>query len=308
MPLAPLQPSGTASYRGAAARRLTECMHWLGSGFDRFGAEPVVPATLVSYQDAGSWLDMADDERLRFIDRRSGDVISLRADLTTQVLALAEPGQRAMYWAQGPVFRDSTMLAGARRERYHASFEILYDDPDFAISYSLLAACWIAARALQDRWVLVLGHTDQLEPLQSRMGGYSIPGISDWPASWRSAGTGEIPACLHAVHQSGLLLPQLRRNRTLPPSRSYYQGWFFRLYVPGGVEPVISGGQYRDPRTEGLIHAGFGLDIEQLAQTGRLPETRISLPETRSLLRADSELGRRCVELWDQGIRTRFAD
>lgn len=72
-------------------------MHWLSHSFDLFGAEPVIPATLVSYQDAGSWLSMTDDERIRFIDRRSGDVISLRADLTTQVLALSDSSQPGLF-------------------------------------------------------------------------------------------------------------------------------------------------------------------------------------------------------------------
>lgn len=282
-------------------------MHWLSQSFDLMGAEPVIPATLVSYQDAGGWLSMADDERIRFIDRRSGDVISLRADLTTQLLALSDAAQPSMVWAQGPVYRDSHAQSGARREKYQATFEILYDSADFAVRYSLLAACWLASRALAEPWTLVLGHTAELEPLREQTGGYAAPSQAEWPTSWAAIAQGSEPECLHWVLQAGLKVPTLRRNRTLPPARSYYQGWFFRIYAADSVEPVISGGQYRDPRAGDVLHAGFGVDVEQLAQQARVLTLHAGQSSAPRVLRRNAaDLAHLCIQSWDQGIHTRL--
>jgi ATP phosphoribosyltransferase regulatory subunit HisZ len=221
------------------------------------------------------------------------------------VLSLSDAAQPGLFWAQGPVFRDGVPSATARRENHQATFEILYDAPDFAIRYSLLAACWLASRALGERWSLVLGHTDQLIPLRAQTAHYVAPGGEAWASTWQShTPDASTSGSLAYVQQAGIHIPTLRYNSTLPPARTYYNGWFFRIYAAGTVDPVLSGGQYRDPRSPDTLHAGFGVDVERLADTIVLPKAHSGHTEDRTLKRGDPNVAHQCVQLWDSGIRS----
>lgn len=271
LPLAPLQPGGTIGVAGEAAERLWHTQRAIEKLLYDIGGRPVATSTLVSYHDASHWLSMADTDRIRFIDRRSGDAISLRADLTTQVLALeslraqgagAASAEPTLLFASGAVFREQDI---GEREFWQLTAEFLYDiDGQQLVRCGSAIVAILSLLGIGDATMVVASHNPHSGANLAQVSGrYVQPLSGKW---YREFDSEHIPEWL-ASTLSGTDKGDLRVvfDRHLPPSRNYYTGDYWRIYVPGVQVPILSGGQYDDPNGTSR-HVGFGVDLMAMSQ------------------------------------------
>jgi ATP phosphoribosyltransferase regulatory subunit HisZ len=260
MPLAPIQPHGTFTVSGEELRSLRKAIRLFEAMAAGIECIDILPSTLVSYESKKTLLQSNADERVRLIDRQSGDTISLRADFTSQIVSTAA-GQKATYAAHGPVFREGS---GQMREIYQASLEMLRQDPQSSLQVVFAFALFFAQACLPE-YSVFLGNTAK-HPEDSV---HSRRGYQSSLKNWLGDSSESAPEFLHVWQDLGLQIPNLYVNHEFLAPRSYYDGWYFQIFGPEGTNAVVSGGQYRDPRDRDVLHAGCGIHLTTLCRSGQ---------------------------------------
>lgn len=147
-------PRGARDLLPAAARRRRAVTDALLAAFDRWGYDPVVTPAIEYFAVFGRWLAERDRHRcVRFIEAGSGELVTLRSDITPQIARLAGQQLRERV-AAGEAVRlcyaaDVVRLSeGAREqsERHQVGVELLGDDSPEADA-ELILLCDEALRA-----------------------------------------------------------------------------------------------------------------------------------------------------------------
>lgn len=148
-------PRGARDLLPAAARRRRRAVtDALLHVFDRWGYDPVITPAIEYFAVFGRWLAERERQRcVRFIEAGSGELVTLRSDITPQIARLAEQQLRDRLDA-GEAVRlcyaaDVVRLSeGAREqsERHQVGVELLGDDSAEADA-ELILLCDEALRA-----------------------------------------------------------------------------------------------------------------------------------------------------------------
>lgn len=131
-------PRGARDLLPEAARRRRRITDALLGAFDRWGYDLVVTPAIEYFEVFGRWLAEADRQRcVRFIEAGTGELVTLRSDITPQIARLAaqQLGERL---AAGEAVRlcyaaDVVRLsegADGQGERHQVGVELLGDDDD----------------------------------------------------------------------------------------------------------------------------------------------------------------------------------
>lgn len=147
-------PRGARDLLPAAARRRRRLTDAILAAFDRWGYDPVVTPAIEYFDVFGRWLADSDRQRcVRFIEAGSGELVTLRSDITPQIARLAaqQLGDRL---AAGEAVRlcyaaDVVRLsegADGQGERHQVGVELLGDD-DPAADAELIVLADAALRA-----------------------------------------------------------------------------------------------------------------------------------------------------------------
>ncbi|MBZ5713159.1 ATP phosphoribosyltransferase regulatory subunit [Nannocystis pusilla] len=141
-------PRGARDLLPGAARRRRAVTDALLAVFDRWGYDPVVTPAIEYFAVFGRWLAERERQRcVRFIEAGSGELVTLRSDITPQIARLAEQQLRERL-AAGEAVRlcyaaDVVRLSeGAREqsERHQVGVELLGDDAPEADAELILLA------------------------------------------------------------------------------------------------------------------------------------------------------------------------
>lgn len=147
-------PRGARDLLPAAARRRRRVTEAVLATFDRWGYDPVVTPAIEYFAVFGRWLAERDRQRcVRFIEAGTGELVTLRSDITPQIARLAalQLGDRL---AAGEAVRlcyaaDVVRLsegADGQREHPQVGVELLGDD-DVAADAELIVLADEALRA-----------------------------------------------------------------------------------------------------------------------------------------------------------------
>ncbi|MDC0719642.1 ATP phosphoribosyltransferase regulatory subunit [Nannocystis bainbridge] len=141
-------PRGARDLLPGAARRRRALTEALLAGFDRWGYDPVVTPAIEYFAVFGRWLAERERQRcVRFIEAGSGELVTLRSDITPQIARLAEQQLRERL-AAGEAVRlcyaaDVVRLSEGTREqaeRHQVGVELLGDDAPEADAELILLA------------------------------------------------------------------------------------------------------------------------------------------------------------------------
>ncbi|HEY8375814.1 MAG TPA: ATP phosphoribosyltransferase regulatory subunit, partial [Nannocystis sp.] len=147
-------PRGARDLLPAAARRRRALTDALLSVFDAWGYDPVVTPAIEYFAVFGRWLAEGERQRcVRFIEAGTGELVTLRSDITPQIARLADQQLHARLHA-GEAVRlcyaaDVVRLsqgASEQSERFQVGVELLGDD-DVEADVELVLLCDAALRA-----------------------------------------------------------------------------------------------------------------------------------------------------------------
>lgn len=306
MPLSLIQPPGARSLRGDDAVRVLAAQHWVAQWFRVLGGDPVIPSTLVSYSGDEDWLGQKGAERIRLIDRSTGDVVSLRADLTTQILHQESLENPRSLFAVGPVFRETVTRPDQPRENWQATLEHLRVDlwPQGMLDpFGLIVAgaAEVARYWLDERWCILIGNAEEL-PTGQGEDRYLQPQSVD--KDWYRLPVWQGDDADAVCDLAGLSDNRPRLNQVLAPPRGYYAGQYFQLFHPDSNRPIVAGGLYRRGRNNG-VHAGFGVDLEALALEAA-DKVPMAVERSGCVVPPDNLSGDLLRHLWHNGITLGF--
>ena len=156
-------PRGARDLLPPAARRRARLTGALLATLDRWGYDPVVTPAIEYFEVFGHWLAARDRERcVRFIEAGTGELVTLRSDITPQIarlsaLRLAErrgAGEALRLCYAAEVVRLDERELGAARgqaEHHQVGAELLGDDrPEADAELVLLCAEALRAAGLPD--------------------------------------------------------------------------------------------------------------------------------------------------------------
>lgn len=147
-------PRGARDLLPAAARRRRAVTDALLAVFDRWGYDPVVTPAIEYFAVFGRWLAERERQRcVRFIEAGSGELVTLRSDITPQIARLAGQqlherllaGEAVRLCYAADVVRLS-QEAREQSERHQVGVELLGDD-DAEADAELILLCDEALRA-----------------------------------------------------------------------------------------------------------------------------------------------------------------
>lgn len=158
-------PRGARDLLPPAARRRARLTGALLATLDRWGYDPVVTPAIEYFAVFGRWLAERDRQRcVRFIEAGTGELVTLRSDITPQIARLTElrlgerlaAGEvlRLCYAAEVVRLEDGAREHGAARgqaEHHQVGAELLGDDgPEADAELILLCAAALRAAGLED--------------------------------------------------------------------------------------------------------------------------------------------------------------
>ena len=172
----PQLPKGARIYLPDEVARKRHVERALLDVFERWGYREIITPTFEYFEVLSAGTDVALQENMfKFVDRDTGRVLALRADITPQIARIvatrlrdAPKPIRLAYVTN--VFRDDDSQVSRYREIYQAGVELLgLDKPEAEVEVIAMAIEGLRALGLQ-RFQIDLGHPDFFRGLADESG------------------------------------------------------------------------------------------------------------------------------------------